>query len=100
MAITIITNNVPRWVIDAYELTESERAQFDYLDWDAIARGEDSASFFRYRGELHDIGEFVAFGDGPFGFSRPEWATNWDAIRTHSLFWGMGGPYFRRGGGE
>jgi len=53
----ISTNNVPRPVIDAYELTASERAKFDYLDWNRIEIGEDSASFFRYRDSLYDLGD-------------------------------------------
>ena len=54
----IITNNVPRDVIDASELTLKEQARFDYLDWPALERGEDSASFIRYRGEIYDLSEF------------------------------------------
>lgn len=57
-AVKITTNNVPRDVINAWELSAAERAEFDYLDWQAIDNGEDSAEFFRYRGELYDIGEF------------------------------------------
>lgn len=34
-------------LIDAFELTEAERKQFDYLDWAAIDAGRDSATFFR-----------------------------------------------------
>jgi hypothetical protein len=46
-------------VVDACELTEDERAEFDYLDWAAIDAGTDSASFFRRGGELYDLGEFI-----------------------------------------
>lgn len=49
----IRTNNVPRFTVDWYDLTEKERAQFDYLDSDT-AKG-----FFRYRRITYDIGEFV-----------------------------------------
>ena len=41
------------------ELTPDERKQFDYLDWDAIDAGTDSASFVRHRGELYDLGSFM-----------------------------------------
>jgi hypothetical protein len=54
-----ITNHVPRPLIDAYTLTPTEREEFDYLDWPAIDRGEDSATFFRYRGDLYDLGTFT-----------------------------------------
>lgn len=57
--LTIRTNNQPRPIIDAYELTEKERQEFDYLDWQAIDRGEDGASFFRYKGQIYDLGEFM-----------------------------------------
>lgn len=53
----VTTNNIPRDVIYGYELTESERAEFDYLNW----TGDDSEgamrSFFRYKGELYDLGD-------------------------------------------
>jgi hypothetical protein len=54
----ITTNNVPRDIIEAYELTENEQAEFDYLDWKKIRAGDDSASFFRYKDNLYDLGEF------------------------------------------
>ena len=34
-------------LLDACELTEAERAEFDYLNWTALDAGRDSASFFR-----------------------------------------------------
>ena len=87
--VTILTNNVPRPILDAWELTPAERAQFDYLDWQAIEAGEDSASFVRYRGELHDLGEFSA----SWGLSResglPDWLKGWDGYRSDSFFSGL-----------
>lgn len=56
--VKVVTNNVPREIIDGYSLTATERAEFDYLDWKAIEDGSDSASFFRYKGQLYDIDEF------------------------------------------
>jgi len=82
--LTITTNNVPRDVIHACELTAEERAQFDYLDWDAIEDGRNSASFFRYRGELHDLGEFQRW-DNPASPTRG----NWDGFRSDSFFSGL-----------
>ena len=84
-SITIRTNNVPRDVIYGYELTADERAQFDYLDWPAIERGEDSASFFRYRGELHDLGEFMA--------RTSDDLPGWDGFRSDSFFSGLAVRY-------
>ena len=77
----IITNHVPRDVIEAYELTTDERDQFDYLDWPAIDRGHDSATFFRYRGELHDLDEFMSVS----GAELSELA-GWDGVRPDSFF--------------
>ena len=37
----IITNNVPRPILDSYELTPAERAEFDYMDWGALDDGSD-----------------------------------------------------------
>lgn len=33
---TVVTNNVPRDVINGCELTEKERAEFDYVDDDDV----------------------------------------------------------------
>ncbi len=62
--LTIKTNNVPRDIIDACELTPKEREQFDYLDWEAIDDGRDSASFVRYKGWTYDLGGFTTTGNG------------------------------------
>lgn len=82
------TNNVPRDVIYGHELSADERAQFDYIDWPAIERGEDSASFFRYRGELYDLGEFERW-DNPASPTRG----NWDGFRADSYFSGIAVRY-------
>lgn len=63
-------------MVDAYELTEDERKEFDYLNWPAIDDGLDSASFFRYRGTVYDLGEFLVN-------SAPE---GWQAARADSYF--------------
>ena len=77
----VITNNVPRDVIDAWQLTPDERAEFDYLNWDAIEAGNDSASFFRYKGELHDLGDFEG--------RPPEILKGWDGYQSDSFFSGI-----------
>lgn len=48
----IITNNQPRNLISWYDLTEKERADFDYIE-DGEFNG------FRYKGNIYDLGEFV-----------------------------------------
>lgn len=71
--IRVVTNNQPRDIVDAAELTPAERAEFDYLDWPAIDDGRDSASFVRFKGQLLDLGNFTRGGldgwDGSFGTS-------------------------------
>lgn len=64
MPIKVVTNNVPRELIEGDTLTEKERKEFDYLDWRAIDAGEDSASFFRYKGDLIDLGTVIALSSG------------------------------------
>jgi hypothetical protein len=76
--IPITTNNVPRDVIDAWELSTKERAEFEYLDWKAIEEGHDSASFFRYKGQVYDLGEFTWHPD-----------SIWDGIQHDSHFSGI-----------
>lgn len=82
----ITTNNVPRPLIDAYELTAAERLEFDYLDWTAIDHGLDSATFFRYKGELHDLGEFSTDYGITHGSGLPSTLTDWDGYRSDSAF--------------
>lgn len=82
--LTIITNNVPRDVLDAWELSEAERAEFDYLNWDALETGEESASFFRYKGEVYDLGEFMRWDGVPFS---PLAA--WDGYQSDTFFSGL-----------
>lgn len=89
--VKVTTNNVPRDVIDAWQLTESERVKFDYLDWAAIDEGSDSVSFFRYKGELYDLSEFEAApvdagsdDEDPMG-----WLRGWHGYQSDSFFSGM-----------
>lgn len=83
-ALTIKTNNVPRDVIEGYELTPAERAEFDYIDWQAVDNGEGSAQFFRFKGQLFDLEEFTAW-DNPQSPTRE----GWDGYRSDSYFSGL-----------
>lgn len=89
MALTVRTNNIPRDVIDAYELSESERAEFDYIDWPAVERGEASASFFRYKGRLYDLGEF----DRANEVGHVSIPGQWDGFLSDSFFSGIAVRY-------
>lgn len=79
--ITVTTNNHRRPIIDGWQLTPAERAEFDYLDWKAIEEGTDSASFFRYRGTLYDLSDFRE--------SAPRGIDGWDAFQSDSFFSGI-----------
>jgi len=81
--LTIITNNVPRDVIEAYELTLKEQAEFDYYDWNRIIAGKENPNFFRYKGEVYDIGEFM-----PIGNLVPS-LKGWDGYQSESFFSGI-----------
>jgi hypothetical protein len=82
----VVTNHVPRDVIDAYQLTPKEREEFDYLDWSAIEEGSESASFFRYRGQLYDLGEFSSDYGITRGSGLPAALSKWDGYQSESFF--------------
>src|SRR4051812_34571869 len=75
------TNYVPRDVVNAWELTPGEREEFDYLDWQAIERGEASASFFRYKGSVYDLGDFERASSTMF--------PDWDGYYSETFFSGV-----------
>ena len=73
------------YVRDAAELSEDERKEFDYLDWNAIQEGSDSASFARINGEVYDLGEFQTTRTLP-EFNR---LRIWDGYLSDSFFSGI-----------
>ncbi len=77
----IKTNNVPRDVIYGFDLTDTERAEFDYYD---SQQALDNAAFFRYKGELYDLGEFERW-DNPASPTRGAW----DGVRSDTYFSGF-----------
>lgn len=72
----ITTNHHYREVLNAFDLTAKEAKEFDYLD---LESGE--GSFFRYRGQAYDLGEFMRW-------DNPASPTNvgWDGHRADSYF--------------
>lgn len=84
----IITNNVPRQILYGFELTEKEKAEFDYLDSEEIK----THSFFRYRGQVYDLSEFVKIvqpgkSGNPFShYDHSGDLKDWHGIRTDSFF--------------
>ena len=72
----IITNNQPRNLISWYDLTEKEKADFDYIEDGAF-------SGFRYKGQMYDLGEFMHCEQSVNGLA------NWHGISSDSFFSGV-----------
>jgi hypothetical protein len=82
MTLTIKTNNVPRDLISAFELSSAQytklRAEFDYLD-DADF---DSAMFFEYRGQVYALADFMRTEGGIL-------RDGWQGILNETFFSGL-----------
>jgi len=74
---TIKTNNVPRLLLYANELTDQERIDFDYMD--DIETGD----FFRYKGLVYSIDEFTRVDD------NSDFLGGWDGYSSDSYFSGV-----------
>jgi hypothetical protein len=85
--VKIRTNNVPRDIIDAYELTEAERAEFDDIDWAEVDAGNASPGFMRYKGRLYDLSEFMTTRSGSAG--GPDEFRKWDGYTNDTYFSGL-----------
>ena len=72
--LTIITNRQPRQLLDWFDLSPAEQADFDYIT-------DESGSFFRYRGACYDLSEMQRTGDN-FG-------SYWDGYSSHNYFSGI-----------
>ena len=71
----IRTNNKPRDILQAYQLTKKELAEFDYLEGERL----EFTSFFRYKGNVYDLGEFMCCPSGsPF--------KGWNGYYSDSFF--------------
>lgn len=73
-------------VVHEHELTAEERADFDYMDWDAFERGEDSASFIRYGGSVYSLADFSADYGITRGSGLPEHLRDWSGYLSESAF--------------
>lgn len=74
----IRTNWHKRPILNAWELTEKERAEFDYYDGDYM---DWPSSFFRYKGEVYDLSEFERVTSKDL--------REWDAYRSDTFFSGV-----------
>jgi hypothetical protein len=55
---TVKTNLVPRNMLYWDELSDKEKAEFDYMD----KEDQETGNFVRYRGWVYDVGEFMRYG--------------------------------------
>ena len=88
----ITTNHNRREIISEYQLTPEERKEFDYLDWDAMERGEDSRSFVRFKGTLYDLSDTEP---GPGSSGMPDSLKDWHAYVSDTFFSGVVFRYVR-----
>jgi hypothetical protein len=73
----VVTNRVPRHIVYGYELSEKEKADFDFLKSDEL----DDSSFFRYRGQVYYLGNFMRFNETINGIA-------WNGCEGDSYFSG------------
>lgn len=85
MAFTIITNNVPRDIVYAHDLPVDARAEFDYVDWNAVENGEESGSFARYKGTWYDLNDLERVTSN----GVPALFGGWDGYVSDTFFSGI-----------
>jgi hypothetical protein len=78
----ITTNHVARDVLHWWDLTEKEKAEFDYI----AEENQDSAEFVRYRGWTYDLHDMER---GWGGCAMPAEFAGWDNYRSDSFFSGI-----------
>jgi hypothetical protein len=89
--IKIITNHHRIPLVYWYELTEKERKEFDYLE---TQEDQDSATFFRYRRNTYDMGEFERID------KNTECFKGWDGKISDTFFSGILVKWIREEWGE
>lgn len=87
MSIEVITNNQPRDIVEGWELSAEEQAEFDYINWKNVERGDETMpSFVRFKGELYDLGEFSADYGITRGAGLPAHLSDWDGYFGETAF--------------
>lgn len=82
--ITIKCNNKPREIIYGFNLSEKEAKEFDYL-----GENIECHSFFRYKGEVYDLGEFIALNRDKNNCFSPDQFKGFDGYMSDSYFSGI-----------
>ena len=94
MPLTIITNNVTRDLLCFEDLTDDERAEFDYVN----AADFCSPRFFRYRGCCYDLNDgFDSLPTYTPGVFRDN-LKGWDGFQSDSFFSGIAVRFPRENG--
>jgi len=78
----IITNNHARDPLYWHELTDKERAKFDYYTEERLS--QEDPEFVRYKGEIYDLNDVEMIR----GY-QPEEFRDWDGIVTETFFSGI-----------
>lgn len=87
----VICNKGRREVIYGFELSPAEQAEFDYLDWTSEDGSGPSGEFFRYKGQLYDLGEFSRIEN------QAGELNGWDGYKSDSFFSGLVVRYVEHG---
>jgi len=93
--LTIVTNNVPRDVVNGYEM--DPKILFDEFDIDANDPELDedmiadlcSMQFVKFRGVWYDLQDFITTSPGPWNHGLPEEFKDWDGYSSDSFFSGV-----------
>ncbi len=80
--VTIKSNHIPRPVLRWHDLTENERAEFDYLDTD---EKREFAQFGRYKGWVYDLTDMNRQGS----IEIPKAFRGWSDYLSDSYFSGI-----------
>ena len=79
----IISNNHWHNLLYGYELTETEKQDFDYID------DIDSHDFIKYRGVIYDSGEFMPTPQNEPARQELNELASWHGYQSDSFFSGV-----------
>lgn len=78
----IITNRQPRQLLNWFDLTPAEQADFDYIT-------DESGSFFRYRGACYDLDGFLSRRAYHENCNRSPFGSYWQGYSSDTYFSGV-----------
>lgn len=82
--IKIITNNQWRPILRGDELTDEEKKEFDYVDWNNY-QAVIEQDFFRYKGEVYHLQDSETV---PYPYSDSNFK-EWDGLYSETFFSGI-----------